>query len=166
MPSIEPLEGSMFVTVTVSPKLYKYSSTTQFEMTCHELECLLKSQSSAFQCVPELTWNGNVHYHAWVKFDNKDRIITFVNKVKRLHHKFGFTKINNDVIIERERVANYMLKEYKITNKAIKSVRPIVLQSDHLDPRLHQYNKLKTSSNVPQFPKMTICETCEEIKDF
>lgn len=164
MPFIDPIVGSHFVTITLSPKVYKYSSTTQFEFTVHELECALRSSSELFQCVPELTNDGNVHYHAWVKFNDKYQLVSFINKIKRMRGRFGFVKVNRETIENVSRVKEYMLKEYKITDKTIKSVRPLIMQSDKLDPRLAKWRTEPTEE--PQFPIHEICEVCTEIKDF
>lgn len=81
----------VFVTITIKPKLYKYQSTTQYELTFPEIRTILHNTSDVIGNV-ELTNDGNIHYHAIVLFQSKLQRITFLNTAKR-NRSLGFVKI-------------------------------------------------------------------------
>lgn len=125
--SLKPPKCAWFMTVTLKPKVYKYSTTTQFELSVQELEHICILHSTAFAFVPEITKQGNVHYHGWITFFDTLNKIHFINNIKKRHNMLGFLKINDQPIEEVDRTYQYIIKELKpITAKAINSVRSIV----------------------------------------
>lgn len=117
-----PILGAYFVTITLSPKLYKYSSTTQYELTIGELRQLFETSAARWAIVPELTDKGNIHYHGWIVLETKYAYILFLNKLKR-KKSLGFCKINDERIKDIDRVFRYMFKEFRLTRTVIKSIR-------------------------------------------
>lgn len=121
---IKPIPGAHFVTITLDPKSYKFCASVQHDMTVNFIETLLYDTCSNFQCTPELTEDGNVHYHAWLIFNDITSRMIFIDRIKR-NRLLGFMKINKEVIAEEHvgRVQEYLCKSFDITCKVIKTVR-------------------------------------------
>lgn len=111
---------SYFATFTLKPKLYKYTSITQLELTNNELFSVLHQCSENFICVAEHTKAGNVHYHAIITFrDNLQRLF-LCNRIKK-QRLFGFMKLDAEPISNIQGVANYMTKDLYTTCKIFTS---------------------------------------------
>lgn len=119
-----PTPGSMFLTITLQPKLYKYSSVTQFELTHGLIEHIFEQTVDDFEMIPEHTGQGNIHYHAWFKFSRDPQKILAMNKLRRTR-SLGFIKLTPDRILTDEgikKVHNYMNKDFDTTRKGLASV--------------------------------------------
>lgn len=115
-------EGLVFVTITLKPKLYKYQSLTQFELTHLDIESCLYRHSTAYMSV-ELTSDGNVHYHAICHFGTKLQRIHMMNMFKK-NRQIGFVKITPNPIESLEsltRSAHYLVKSISDTSKVLHS---------------------------------------------
>lgn len=122
-----------FVTLTLKPKMYKYSSKTQFEITSGDVYDIINRSSVQFVCIPEHTAVGNVHYHAVVLFRDKSNVIMFNNKVKKIK-SLGMTKITPTPIESLEqlnRSCEYLFKELDLTKKCIDMPLQRLVMSDH-----------------------------------
>lgn len=113
-----------FITITIKPKLYQYSSVTQIELTNNILFDLLYKYTKDFYCVAEHTKAGNIHYHAVLEFDpsvygQRTLLINALKKTKII----GFFKLDTKSIEECERVANYMTKDLYETYKILHGTR-------------------------------------------
>lgn len=117
----EPSLGSYFFTVTLSPKLYKYSITTQYELTQCKMIDVLEVHAHTYNFVPEITSTGNIHYHGWVSLTSAFHRFKILDKFKN-KQMFGFIKLTPECILTKEsavRVCNYMNKEIEQTKKLI-----------------------------------------------
>lgn len=109
-----------FLTVTLKPKLYKFSSITQLELTNHDLYHILYGTTASYHCVAEHTQAGNVHYHILFDTLNEYSAIMLINKLKK-HRSFGFVKLDKD-IHDLIKCAEYMTKDLYNTCKIFTSV--------------------------------------------
>lgn len=119
-----PLPGSYFFTITLKPKLYKYSSVTQYELTYGTIQHHLMTTVQDFEFVPEHTQQGNIHYHGWIYDNNPLQRINLLNKLKR-DRTLGFIKMTPEVIITNEQIKrshDYLCKDYVNTRKLLKGV--------------------------------------------
>lgn len=119
-----PPTNSWFVTITLPPKLYKYSSVTQYELTYGEIQHIMYSCCADFECIPEHTQQGNLHYHGWFTVAEVTSKILLMNKLKR-SRQLGFIKLTTEPIITDESIRKthtYMIKEYKDTKKILRGV--------------------------------------------
>lgn len=109
-----------FLTITLKPKLYKYSSITQLELTNNVLFNILYRHTIDFAVVSEHTQNANIHYHCVISFRDKHDTIALINFLKK-SKDFGFIKLDKCVhnII---RCAEYMTKDLYITARTFCSV--------------------------------------------
>lgn len=183
MPNVQPFIGSYFVTITLPPFFYKFQSTTQFELTAGYLEDILDQNADHYEFLPELTDQGNVHYHGWATFKDTVHRIKFMDRVKR-SKKLGFLKINDQRIIDVERVAKYMTKSYTDTVKIIKSPKRLFMtdcatrfnmskaqdqgathSKKHVPEPQIQYNKIKQLQDALDVNNITdnvkhVCKQC------
>lgn len=109
-----------FLTVTLKPKLYKFSSITQLELTNNDLFHILYGSTASYHCVSEHTSSGNVHYHILFDTINEYSAIMLINKLKK-HRSFGFVKLDKD-IHDLVKVSEYMTKDLYNTAKIFTSV--------------------------------------------
>lgn len=107
-----------FITITLSPKLYKYQPLTQYEIVHNELQSKLRL-FERFASSVELTKHGNIHYHVIAKARNKLNKITFYNTVKKMK-KIGMTHTTPASIStmdQLKRSALYLVKDMHVTRK-------------------------------------------------
>lgn len=109
-----------FLTVTLKPKLYKYSSVTQLELTNHDLFTILYQTTASYHCVAEHTTAGNVHYHIIFDTINSHSAILLINRLKK-NKNYGFVKLDKD-ISNQLKCAEYMTKDLYSTAKIFTSV--------------------------------------------
>lgn len=112
-----------FITITLSPKLYKYQAITQYEMVHNELIQKLRLFEK-FASSVELTNNGNIHYHVIAKARNKLNKITFYNNIKKLR-KIGRTHTTSASVTTTEqlkRSALYLVKDMQVTSKVLHNI--------------------------------------------
>lgn len=106
------------ITITLPPKLYKFQSITQYEMTKSHIDSICKLCYQSLS-VPELTKSGNIHYHLVVQGRDKINIIHVINKIRR-NRMFGFYKekeINCEKMLRCE--LNYLIKDIKETQRVL-----------------------------------------------
>lgn len=109
----------LFITITLKPKLYKYSSVTQFELTRLDVESIFLSSNVKADFSVELTEQGNVHYHAVICSPDKFKAIHAINKFKR-NRAFGHIHIKPiGSQQEYERAINYIQKDIEGTKKIL-----------------------------------------------
>lgn len=111
---------SMFLTVTLPPKLYKFSSVTQLEITNKILYSILNATTDDYFVLAEHTKQGNIHYHAMVTCSEKRRYVLLMNKLKT-NRSFGFIKLID--IGNYNKCAEYMYKDVYDNDIIFKSVR-------------------------------------------
>lgn len=106
-------EDLIFITITLKPRLYKFQSMTQYEMSVNEVTAILcNSVRAVMGC--ELTKDGNVHYHAIVKFRDKLNRINVVNCLRRKKNLIGYYKLTDNAISHTdnlERSIRYLTKD-------------------------------------------------------
>lgn len=106
-----------FITITLKPSLYKYSSNTQLELTISHLKVIL-DRLGEYVFVIELTNAGNIHYHILLKATKINRLCAF-NRIKK-NKLFGFMSskmINSDKHLRDE--INYICKDINSTSKVL-----------------------------------------------
>lgn len=112
-----------FFTITLSPKLYQYTTPTQFAMTCLEVRHIHAKNTKRFVQTVETTANGNIHYHSICLFGDKVQRINFINALRK-KRILGFIKMTDNSIIHVDnmnRSISYLLKEYYETVKLLHS---------------------------------------------
>lgn len=107
-----------FITITLKPDLYKYSSITQYEMTVNAVKEILAKYNNYYVMVAEHTADANIHYHAMIVPRDRYANIALINKLKK-GRLFGFIKQNSEPVIERQRTFNYLKKELFYTQKTL-----------------------------------------------
>lgn len=103
-----------FFTVTLQPKMYKFTADEQYDKTVNELLIILRILSEKFTVVTELTKSANVHWHGIIQMGDKKT--PFVNMF-RGDSQFGF--INISPIKSMEQVYNYIRKDLENTSKEL-----------------------------------------------
>lgn len=109
-----------FVTITLKPRLYKYSFNTQYELSQREIAHMLTIHSNDFVMVAEATKSGNVHFHAIIIADDIYHQVTIINKFKK-DKNLGFIHIK-EVNSDLSPIINYMLKDIHETYKLITNI--------------------------------------------
>lgn len=107
--------NSLFFTITLKPKLYKYSSITQLELTNMKLFHLIYSCCRHYIVVAEHTKQGNVHYHAIVDVDDLSKML-LLNLLKK-QKEFGFIKMDPNQIVHKKACAEYLCKSLRDNKK-------------------------------------------------
>lgn len=110
-----------FITITIKPRLYKYQSITQYEMTYNMIHNVIETFSMCFAMSVELTSQGNIHYHAIMRFRDKFNRISFINKVRKMREA-GYMKITENAIIYEESLSRsciYLIKDYDTTSRIL-----------------------------------------------
>lgn len=103
-----------FITVTLRPKLYKYSSVTQLELSNNILYNILDTYCVDWACVAEHTGGGNIHYHAIVLYLGS-AALSMINTIKK-NKNFGMIKFDKS-INNLNRAKDYVLKSLNETRK-------------------------------------------------
>lgn len=126
----------VMVTITLNPKMYKYKSFTQYEISINEVRRLCDTLSYRYVFVPELTAQGNIHYHVLARFHTRLQEITFVNKTKSKSPIFGFSKLSKPCseLSEVNRCLHYMFKDLELSRKILThgQYKPIIINSSYL----------------------------------
>lgn len=107
-----------FITITIKPKFYKYTSVTQFELSNGEVVGIFNTLTKDYIVVPEHTKAGNIHYHAVVTFREDTQRISFINKLKK-NSTLGFVKFDTNEIRNSLKVMEYMTKDLYETLKIL-----------------------------------------------
>jgi len=115
-----PSEETYFLTITLPPKMHKYSSQTQYELTAFDYLRII--DNSVVQItVPELTKIGNIHYHTVIKFRDVNNKFTIINQLKK-KRGLGFIHLKIDPIDTQDKLINslvYLNKDIITTTKQI-----------------------------------------------
>lgn len=134
--------SSSFLTVTLSPKLYKFSNFLQFEMTHNILYSILNKYCSHYVCVVEHTKQGNIHYHCILTTTNFKKTILLANDIKK-NKLFGFIKLDGKGIINILKCATYLVKDIEFTSTVFNSHRknaPIVMTKELWEEQISYLN--------------------------
>lgn len=110
-----------FYTVTLSPKLYKLASKEQFMQTSFIIRNTIHKYARHYGIMPEITKDGNVHYHFWATIKNEENRFILLNELKR-KQKLGFIKLTPNKVDTPEsldRMLNYIFKEHEKTHKIL-----------------------------------------------
>lgn len=112
-------KNCMSITLTLNPKLYKYCSITQYELSVLEVKSLLHQLSESL-CSVELTAVGNIHYHIIAHEKDKFRWISFFNKLRKKSRVFGFNSHKSINCAEHLHVSlMYLIKDLDETAKTL-----------------------------------------------
>jgi len=114
-------DGNYFLTITLDPKIYRRSINEQYITVKDFIKNLLKQWCSVFWLVPELTNQSNIHFHGYIKLSFDHYRHHIIDVLKRF--PLGMSKINDQKISDKERVVNYMYKDYHTTVKFIHNPR-------------------------------------------
>lgn len=101
---------SYFLTVTLKPKLYKYCSITQLELTNNIVFGLLYRCTDSFVVVAEHTKAGNIHYHAIICLKSDYQKIHLINSLKK-RKELGFIHVDSNPVINPKDVSEYLTKD-------------------------------------------------------
>lgn len=114
-------ENTYFVTITLKPKIYKFLTVTQFDITRLHLVEQLSKHTDKFILVPEVTKLGNIHYHAIIH--NSRGIVSFINAIKKQYkNNIGFMKVTPNPLDNKEsldRAYEYLVKDLHVTSNYI-----------------------------------------------
>ena len=126
------LLNSYFTTITLPPKLYKYSSITQYELTFHEINKILSQTTEHYLIMTELTSLGNIHYHCIVKCTDKPRLILLINTLKKKRGLIGYSHFKA-IDGGHENVIKYLIKDVENTTKILHTCnyKPVLMQTDN-----------------------------------
>lgn len=136
-------DGCHFITCTLLPDFCrKYKARSQLYYSRSLLNTYLTIHMEYYYWVAELTKLGAVHYHIVGKFkpmDDMDRKICFLDYLKNGPFKkvFGMCKINDALVVDKERTLAYMAKDLVKTYRHInlkldrKLYKDIVLPYDY-----------------------------------
>lgn len=115
-----PYDSIAMITLTLKPKLYKYQSLTQYELTVHDIKVLMYSLTNRYVLSTELTSNGNIHYHVIAGFRDKYQRVMLINKMRR-NRKLGFHKFSNDIVKAEDLAStvDYIIKDIKTTKRIL-----------------------------------------------
>lgn len=119
---IENYPTCKFLTITLKPKIYKYSSITQLELTNYTVFEILQNTSDKYVCIAEHTQVGNVHYHALVYHQQSFQLVSTLNKLKKCKY-IGFIQTNGKPIEEITKCSEYMVKSLEENKKLFNAVR-------------------------------------------
>lgn len=120
---------SYFITVTLKPKLYKFTSITQFELTHSEIIHIMDRHAADYVVATEHTKQGNIHYHVVAYIPSTAQKITMINMLKK-NRLFGFIKFDPKPITHRLQCVEYMTKDLYQTLKVFPvSLRWKVIQT-------------------------------------
>lgn len=110
-----------FITITLKPKLYKFSSITQFELSFPYVHHVLDQRDCIF--VAEHTNQGNIHYHAMFEGNGYGFVSTInqLKKCKSLGHVHISPLLQGDM--QRIRSYLYMCKSLVDNLKLLHQVR-------------------------------------------
>jgi len=127
-------EDMLFITITLPPTLYKYPAITQYLMTENYLLSYFKKTSVYWGFCPELTKQGNVHYHAIAVFGHALHKHAFIQLIKKSKN-FGFIKITEAPINHIDNLTRscvYLLKDFDITKRVLvqANYKPDILRLD------------------------------------
>lgn len=113
-------DDTFFITITLSPKLHSYGTTTQYDLTIHDVKKALGT-SIKYILVTEVTKTGQVHYHAIVVSHSTVYFVRTINLLKKCR-KLGFINVTKNPINTEEnftRAHNYLRKDLKMTEDII-----------------------------------------------
>lgn len=117
-------ENTYFITVTLKPKVYKFLTATQFDITRLHLIEQLHKHTDKFIIVPEVTKLGNVHYHGIIH--SSRGIVSFINAIKKQgKNNIGFMKVTPNPLDSKEnldRAYEYVTKDLNITGNYINNM--------------------------------------------
>lgn len=125
-------DNCFFITITLPVKLYKYTTTTQYELTRGYLSHILMTTADKYVFVPECTRQGNVHYHALVYVKGKPPILC-INKIKTCRN-FGMMKVTPTPVDTKEslvRCKEYLKKDLSNTHNYIGHNLPLYFSNDY-----------------------------------
>lgn len=110
--------NSHFITITLNPVMYKMSISDQFNISSKYIKLKIKQWSRNFWLVAELTNNSNIHYHGYIYFEQERYKHALIDDLK-YSMTTGMNKINDCVIVDKERTINYMYKDFDVTRRYI-----------------------------------------------
>lgn len=116
------------MTVTLKPRLYKYTVQEQIDLTAEKLRIVLIDTLNT--CVIECTKSYNIHYHIIFKVplhltNNPRKFI--IDRLRNFHNFFGYIKI--DQVIHYDKYIDYIRKDINETRKHIFGC--VVLKDDY-----------------------------------
>lgn len=138
-PVLEKYSSSpLHITVTLHPKLYKYTAVEQFDMTRSMIRDALLDQYAIISIVAELTSQHNIHYHCYVK-TYKDYTQKYVKKTHdKLRKILQFGKRQITQVQYENSYIDYLQKDIKHTYETT-NCWPIVLDENEILPNQFEY---------------------------
>lgn len=145
MRSMAPITGSKFITITLLPKIYKYTANEQFSRMRSVLINVLNVACKEWVLHAELTEQANVHYHGWYTEAFPGATLQLLDCFKGYT---GFIQVNKQPITDIKRTYEYMRKSDEVTRKFIK--HPVmsnffdgIIPSQPPNSPISLYNRIK-----------------------
>jgi len=143
-PILEKYSSSpIHITVTLSPKMYKYTASEQLDMTRSLIKEALSNRNAISTIVAELTSQHNIHYHCYVKTykDYSDIYVKYTHDKLRKIINFGKRQITQ-VQFENSYI-DYLQKDISKTYKTT-HCWPVIQDECNLIPTQFEF---MTASN-------------------
>lgn len=150
------------ITFTLKPELYRNRARNQYIRTCPKVREILHMFTNQYILAPELTKQGNIHYHALVAFNStmEYALEKLIDLMK--YHKTLTLYINNHVINNKDswlRAYKYIVSEANKTSQIIKyTVDEIVVYKERIK------HKKKISSSVIDFEDVSKIQESENVQ--
>lgn len=135
MAKMIPLPGTLFITITLPPKAYRFKAAEQFMRVKPYLLDAFQAHAKEYCLIAELTGKGNVHFHGWFNPRYDKAAIFLLDTLKQRH--LGMVKINDEIIKETERTYRYMIKDLLTTKRLI--CQPVISSKPILLPLLKSF---------------------------
>lgn len=119
-------------TLTLRPRLYKYTAQEQFDYVYNTLRSILDKYKCSM--IAELTGENNIHMHAKIELKDFKERNNLINKLRSYHMTFGKKTITQ--LINEPKYDAYMLKDIAITMQVIK--QPVVMDAFDLFTKIYK----------------------------
>lgn len=98
-------------TITLRPRLYKYSPSLQYRMTKSLLAGIMLHYQAS--CVAELTGENNIHYHCMIELKDHKHRDSLLDKFRQYNDTFGRKSCTQ--LMNEPKWREYMIKDYQTT---------------------------------------------------
>lgn len=141
--------GSYSIVFTLKPFMYERTMSYQYKHTVKKVRDVLQTLADLYMLIPEYTSDGNIHFHAIVKF----RKLIFPGHIEihdtvKKYKPLGKVHVNPEVIDSEDRVKatiNYILEDYDKTKYKLQLKDDILEEWEYKPPP-----KLKCILNTEQ----------------
>lgn len=137
-----------FITVTLTPSLYRFVASDQYDKTSEPVLAWLATHVSVKLMVAEVTKSSNVHYHIICDAKTSESELRYkLNNAKRCHKIIGFIKVEQ--VLNEQSCIDYCLKDTSLTSYLL--VRPAIIEKVN-DFEIHREPPQSTASATEATP--------------